>query len=91
MSELRRGWVTGSDGEPEVCGEAFLDEGCRKPEKLRAESKDPSPITPEYLPLDHPHVEPDCGFCAARQAPRLHRLWCGVFFVRGCDCGYESR
>lgn len=42
---------------------------------------------PEYLPLDHPHVEPNCSFCAARQAPMQHRLWCAIYFLRNCNCG----
>ena len=45
---------------------------------------------PEYSSLDHPHVEPGCQLCAARQQrPNLHRLWCAVFFLRQCNCGYE--
>jgi hypothetical protein len=89
----------------DVCEEAFLAEVWETATPLREEQhclkltdKHPDPsasLAPsdasEYLPLDHPHVEPYCQFCAARQAPRQHRLWCGVFFFRDCDCGYERR
>jgi hypothetical protein len=44
---------------------------------------------PEYPPLDHPHAEPGCQFCAVRQTPTPHKLWCAVFLAKGCDCGYE--
>lgn len=42
----------------------------------------------EGLSLDHPHSEPSCGFCAARKAPMQHRLWCAIYFLRNCNCGY---
>lgn len=42
----------------------------------------------DYLPLDHPHTEPKCAFCEARQSPMKHRLWCAIFFLRNCNCGY---
>ena len=45
----------------------------------------------EYLPLDHPHAEPNCSFCAVRQAPMQHRLWCAIYFLRNCNCGYGQR
>ena len=45
----------------------------------------------EYLPLDHPHTEPNCSFCAVRQAPMQHRLWCAIYFLRNCNCGYGQR
>ncbi len=45
----------------------------------------------EYLPLDHPHTEPECSFCAARRTPMQHRLWCAIFFLRNCNCGYGQR
>ncbi|HEV8436471.1 MAG TPA: hypothetical protein VGT40_00085 [Methylomirabilota bacterium] len=55
----------------------------------RAGYPDESRDGPEYVPLDHPHTEPHCEFCAARQQrPNLHRLWCAVFFLRECNCGY---
>jgi len=41
--------------------------------------------------LDHPHTEPDCAFCAARQTPIQHRLWCAIYFLRNCNCGYGQR
>jgi DNA-binding response OmpR family regulator len=45
----------------------------------------------EYLPLDHPHTEPNCSFCAVRQTPMQHRLWCAIYFLRNCNCGYDQR
>jgi DNA-binding response OmpR family regulator len=45
----------------------------------------------EYLPLDHPHTEPNCSFCAARQTPMQHRLWCAIYLLRHCNCGYGQR
>jgi DNA-binding response OmpR family regulator len=45
----------------------------------------------EYLPLDHPHTEPNCSFCAVRQRPMQHRLWCAIYFLRNCNCGYGQR
>ncbi len=45
----------------------------------------------ESLSLDHPHTEPDCSFCAARQAPMQHRLWCAIYFLRNCNCGFGQR
>jgi hypothetical protein len=45
----------------------------------------------EYLPLDHPHAEPNCSFCAIRQIPMQHRLWCAIYFLRNCNCGYGQR
>jgi DNA-binding response OmpR family regulator len=44
----------------------------------------------EYLPLDHPHTEPHCSFCAVRQTPMQHRLWCAIYFLRNCNCGYDQ-
>jgi hypothetical protein len=43
------------------------------------------------LSLDHPHTEPRCSFCAARQTPMQHRLWCAIYFLRNCNCGYGQR
>ncbi len=43
------------------------------------------------LSLDHPHSEPNCSFCAARQTPMQHRLWCAIYFLRNCNCGYGQR
>jgi hypothetical protein len=66
--------------DPDVCGEKFLNEFCEAPGE-----------TPDFLPLDHPHTEPRCEFCAARQErPSQHRLWCSIFLVRVCNCGYEQ-
>jgi len=62
----------------DVCGENFLNELCEEHDGA-----------PDYLPLDHPHTEPRCEFCAARQRPSQHRLWCSIFLVRVCNCGYE--
>jgi len=45
----------------------------------------------ESLSLDHPHTEPHCSFCAARQTPMQHRLWCAIYFLRNCNCGYGQR
>ena len=46
----------------------------------------------EYLPLDHPHTEPNCSFCAVRRhTPMQHRLWCAIYFLRNCNCGYGQR
>jgi hypothetical protein len=45
----------------------------------------------EYLPLDHPHTEPNCPFCAVRQTPMQHKLWCAIYFLRNCNCGYGQR
>jgi hypothetical protein len=45
----------------------------------------------EYLPLDHPHTEPNCSFCAVRQTAMQHRLWCAIYFLRNCNCGYGQR
>ena len=45
----------------------------------------------EYLPLDHPHTEPNCSFCAVRQTPMQHRLWCAIYFLRNCNCGYGQQ
>jgi hypothetical protein len=45
----------------------------------------------ESLSLDHPHTEPSCSFCAARQTPIQHRLWCAIYFLRKCNCGYGQR
>jgi hypothetical protein len=45
----------------------------------------------EYLPLDHPHTEPNCSFCAVRQAPMQHKLWCAIYFLRTCNCGCGQR
>ena len=45
----------------------------------------------EYLPLDHPHTEPNCSFCAVRQTSMEHRLWCPIYFLRNCNCGYGQR
>jgi hypothetical protein len=42
----------------------------------------------ESLSLDHPHTEPSCPFCVARQTPMQHRLWCAIYFLRNCNCGY---
>ena len=42
----------------------------------------------EYLPLDHPHTEPNCSFCAVRQTPMQHRLWCAIYLLRNCNCGH---
>jgi DNA-binding response OmpR family regulator len=42
----------------------------------------------EYLPLDHPHSEPNCSFCAVRQTPMQHRLWCAIYLLRNCNCGH---
>ena len=46
---------------------------------------------PEPLSLDHPHSEPNCSFCAVREAPMQHRLWCAIYFLRSCNCGYGQR
>jgi DNA-binding response OmpR family regulator len=43
---------------------------------------------PEYLPLDHPHTEPNCSFCSVRQTSMQHRLWCAIYLLRNCNCGY---
>jgi len=43
------------------------------------------------LSLDHPHSEPNCSLCAARQTPMQHRLWCAIYFLRNCNCGYGQR
>jgi hypothetical protein len=45
----------------------------------------------EYLPLDHPHTEPNCSFCAARQMPMQHRIWCAIYFLKNCNCGYGQQ
>ena len=45
----------------------------------------------ESLSLDHSHSEPNCSFCAARQTPMQHRLWCTIFSLRNCNCGYGQR
>ncbi len=46
----------------------------------------------EYPPLDHPHTEPNCSFCAIRRhTPMQHRLWCAIYFLRNCNCGYGQR
>ena len=39
------------------------------------------------MSLDHLHTEPSCSFCAARQAPMQHRLWCAIYSLRPCNCG----
>lgn len=88
----------------DVRGETVLDESCTASVPLPSRYEGPGLVQgrggfpeeatdeqPEYLPLDHPHTEPDCPFCAARQAPTLHRLWCAVFFARDCNCGYAGR
>ena len=38
-----------------------------------------------------PITEPQCAFCAARQTPIQHRLWCAIYFLRNCNCGYGQR
>jgi hypothetical protein len=94
-----------SSAEPDVCGEAFLDKFRQEstPPADRHEgsslglaeggSRDKtSAPEPEYGSLDHPHVEPNCPFCAMRQhRPSQHRVWCTVFFTGECDCGYQRR
>ena len=45
----------------------------------------------EQLSLDHHHQEPHCGFCEARRSPMQHRLWCAIYFLRDCNCGYGQR
>ena len=45
----------------------------------------------EYPPLDHPHTEPNCSFCAIRQTSMQHKLWCAIYFLRNCNCGYDQR
>ncbi len=92
-----------SPTDPDMCGENFLNELCEEPRSLDLRSEGLSHVNgpaghpsetihemPEFAPLDHPHVEPDCQFCAARQQrPSQHRLWCAVFFLRQCSCGFE--
>jgi hypothetical protein len=46
---------------------------------------------PDDVALDHPHESPNCAFCAARQAPMQHRLWCAIYFLRNCNCGFGER
>lgn len=89
----------------DACGEALLEEFCKESEPfdgrheglslVRGRGGDPeeaSDEAPEFGPLDHPHAEPHCQFCAIRQQrPSQHRLWCAVFFLRECNCGYERR
>ncbi len=89
----------------DVCGEAFLNEIGQESRPLndrydglylvQGRGGHPDGTTaeePEYSPLDHPHVEPHCQFCAIRQQrPSQHRLWCRVFLFRECNCGYERR
>jgi hypothetical protein len=88
--------------ERDVCGEALLDECCQEPAAGADEygpicGGGPSPEEtsapePEYGCLDHPHVEPNCPFCAIRQQrPSQHRLWCAAFLGRECNCGDERR
>ncbi len=74
--------VAESSIDRDACGEDFLlNESC---EEVADEA-------PDYGSLDHPHVEPDCQFCMIRQQrPSQHRLWCAVFFLRVCNCGYEQ-
>ncbi len=43
------------------------------------------------IALDHPHAGSKCAFCAARQPPMQHRLWCAIYFLRNCNCGYGQR
>jgi hypothetical protein len=73
--------VVDPSAEQDVCGENFLNEFCEEHE-----------AAPDFVPLDHPHTEPRCEFCAVRQQqrPSQHRLWCSVFLVRVCNCGYEQ-
>ncbi|HET8576453.1 MAG TPA: hypothetical protein VFO18_05105 [Methylomirabilota bacterium] len=82
----------GISAPDDVCGEQFLDElfgtSGRRDERPRGVEDEAS----EYIPLDHPHVEPRCAFCAVRQQqPSQHRLWCRVFLFRECSCGYDRR
>ncbi len=46
---------------------------------------------PDGLPLDHPHTGPTCSFCAVRQTSMQHKLWCAIYFLRNCNCGYGQR
>ena len=71
--------VPGTDGPVCDCGSPLFAIG-------EVESEEA-----EYLPLDHPHTEPTCSFCMARQAPMHHRLWCAIYFLRNCNCGYGQR
>jgi hypothetical protein len=45
----------------------------------------------EYLSLDHTHTEPHCSFCAVRQTSMQHKLWCAIYFLRNCNCGYGQQ
>ncbi len=94
--------VGDSSAEPDMWGEALLDEFCQESTPFadryegpslglwEGRSRDETSVPePEYGSLDHPHVEPNCPFCAIRQQrPRQHRLWCAVSVRRECNCGY---
>ena len=45
----------------------------------------------ECLSLDHTHTEPHCSFCAARDTSMQHKLWCAIYFLRNCNCGYGQQ
>jgi len=97
--------VADTSADRDVCGEAFLNEFCQEssPPNDRYDGlclvqgrgghlEEDTDEEPGYSPLDHPHVEPYCQFCAIRQQrSSQHRLWCGVFLFRECNCGYERR
>ncbi len=96
---------TSADRDRDMCGEAFLDEVCqesRPPDDRydglwlvqgpRGHPEEAIDKEPEYAPLDHPHLEPHCAFCAVRQQHfSQHRLWCRIFLFRECNCGREGR
>jgi hypothetical protein len=95
--------VADTSADQDVCGEAFLKNICQESKPLNnrydglclvqgrgGHPEDATDETPEYSPLDHPHVEPHCQFCAIRQQrSSQHRLWCRIFLFRECNCGYE--
>jgi hypothetical protein len=86
----------------DICGERFLAEifeergpSAERPPLVQRRGEDAGVVVEadsDYGPLDHPHSEPHCGFCAVRQLhPSQHRLWCRVFLHRECSCGYDRR